>query len=86
MTDSEITVVQDQVLQTKYHSTKIIQTEADNKCRFCKQLYETVEHIIYACSILAKEQYIKRHDGVCAQLHLKIWKEKGVKLYTKPLV
>jgi hypothetical protein len=33
-----------------------------------------------ACPILAKQQYIKRHDKVCAQLHFNIRKELGVKL------
>jgi hypothetical protein len=33
-----------------------------------------------ACPILAKEQYIKRHDRVCSQLHFNICKELGVKL------
>jgi hypothetical protein len=33
-----------------------------------------------ACPILAKEQYIKRHDRVCAQLHFNICKELGVKV------
>jgi hypothetical protein len=33
-----------------------------------------------ACPILAKEQYIKRHDRVCAQLHVNICKELGIKL------
>ena len=31
------------------------------------------------CLILAKEQYTKRHDSVCAQLHFNICKEIGVK-------
>jgi len=42
-----------------------------------------VEHIIAACPILAKEQYIKRHDRVCAQLHFNICKEIRVKLSNK---
>jgi len=33
--------------------------------------------------MLAKEQYIKRHDGVCAQLHFNICKETGVQLDKK---
>jgi hypothetical protein len=33
-----------------------------------------------ACPILAKEQYIKRHDRECAQLHFNICKELGIKL------
>ena len=32
---------------------------------------------------LAKEQYIKRHDRVCAQLHFNICKETGVQLDKK---
>ena len=45
-TACEITAVQVQVLQTKYHATKILQTETDSKYRMCKQFDETVEHII----------------------------------------
>ena len=33
-----------------------------------------------ACQILAKEQYIMRHDRVCGQLSFNICKEIGVKL------
>jgi len=33
-----------------------------------------------ACTILAKEQYVKRHDSVCAQVH---FKETGVQLDKK---
>ena len=35
-TVSDITVAQDWALQTKYHATKILQTETDSKCRLCK--------------------------------------------------
>jgi hypothetical protein len=62
-------------LQTEYHTTKILQTETD-----CKQFDETVEHIISACQILGEEQYIKRHDRVCAELSFTICKEIGIKL------
>ena len=41
---------------------------------------ETVEHVISACLLLAKEQHIKRHDRVCAELHCNTCKEVGVKL------
>jgi hypothetical protein len=58
----------------------MLQREADGKCRLCQQFDETVEHTILACSILAKEQYIQRHDSVCGQLHINICKETGVKL------
>jgi hypothetical protein len=73
-TESEIIAAQDQALQTKYLATKILQTERDNKCRLCKQFDETVEHIISACPVLAKEQCMKRRDRVCAVLYFQIRK------------
>ena len=74
---------QNQVLETKYYATKILNTETDSKCRLCQQFDETIDHIISACPILAKEQYIKKHDRVCAQLHFNIRKKAGVKLDKK---
>jgi len=72
-TESEIIAPQDQALPIKLLGNKILQTETDS----CKQLDERVKHNIPAGTIVAKEQYtsIKRHDGVCAQIHLNIcWK------------
>jgi hypothetical protein len=78
ITESEIVGAQDQAIQTKYYATKILNTETDSKCRLCQQFDKTVDHIISACPILAKEQYIKRHARVNAQLHFNICKETGV--------
>jgi phospholipid N-methyltransferase len=74
---------QDQALHKKYYATKILNTKTDSKCRLCQQFDETIDHIISACPILAKEQYIKRNDRVSAQLHFNIWKETGVQLDKK---
>jgi hypothetical protein len=74
---------QDQALHTKYYITKILNTERDSKCRLCQQFDETIDHIISACPILAKKQYIKRHDRVSAQRHFNICKETGVQLDKK---
>ena len=81
--ESEIIAAQDQTLKTKYHATKILWTEADSKCRHSKQFAERVEHIISACPLLAKEQYMQRYDRVCAQLYFNIIKETGIKLNNK---
>jgi hypothetical protein len=62
--ESEIVAAQNQAIQTKYYATKILNTETDSKYRLCQQFDETIDHIISACPILAKEQYIKRHDRV----------------------
>jgi hypothetical protein len=82
-TESEIVAAQDQALQTKYYMTKILNKETDSKLRLCHQFDETIDHFISACPILAKEQYIKRHNRVGAQLHFNICKETGVQLDKK---
>jgi len=82
-TDSEIVAAQEQAIQTKYYATKILNTETDSKCRLCQQFDETLDHIISACPILAKEQYIKRHERVSAQLRFNICGETGVQLDKK---
>jgi len=74
---------QDQALQTKYYATKILNRETDSKCRLSQQFEETIDHIISACPILGKEQYTRRHDTVCAQLHFSIHKKTGVQLDKK---
>jgi len=79
-TESEIVAAQDQALQTKYYATKVLSTETDSKCRLCQKFDETIDHIISACPILAKEQYIKGQDRVSARLHFNICKETGVQL------
>jgi len=55
-------------------------TTINGKCRHCYQFDETVEQLVSASPLLAKEQYIKRRDRVCAQLHCSICKDRGVKL------
>ena len=42
-----------------------------------------MEHHIAARQILTKEQYIHRHNSVCARLHFNIRKEIEVKLDNK---
>jgi len=54
-TESEIVAAQDQALQTKYVK-KILNTETDSKCRLRQQFDETINHIISACPIPAKEE------------------------------
>jgi protoporphyrinogen oxidase len=77
-TESEIVAAQEQVLHMKYYVSKILNTETNSKCRLCQQFDETIDHIISACPILAKEQFIKQHDRLSAQLHFNICKETGV--------
>jgi hypothetical protein len=82
-TESEIVAAQEQAIQTKYYATKILNTETDSKYRLCQQFDETVEHIISACPVLAKEQYIKRHDRVCVHNYTSTYVRKERFNWTK---
>jgi hypothetical protein len=75
-TESDKIAAQDQALQTRCHMTKILLTETDSKCRLC-QFNENSTHHISMPNIALQEQYVKRHDRVCTQLHFDIYKEMG---------
>jgi len=62
---------------------KVLNTERGSKCRLRQQFDETIDRIISACPVLAKEEYIKRHDRVSAQLYFNICKETCVQLDKK---
>jgi len=57
-----------------------LQTRTQSKYRLCQQFDETIDCIISAFSVLAKELYIHRNDTVYAQLHFTICKEIPVGL------
>jgi len=72
-----VRAAQDQALQTHYRATKILQTQTAH-ADYANN--GTLDHTISAWPILAKEQYIKRHDRVCAQLQFNVYKEIRIKL------
>jgi ribonuclease HIII len=82
----ETIAAQDQALQTKSHATKILQTETHSKRTLCQKFDEMIEHIIAACPILAKEQYVKRQDRLRAHLHFKHTQGNGSKIRQGTLV
>jgi hypothetical protein len=64
-TEPTIVAAQDQAINTNYFRKKILKQLTDNKCRLCKEHEETIDHLISGCPILAKNEYIIRHDRVC---------------------
>jgi hypothetical protein len=44
----------------------------------CKEYEETIDHLTSGCPILANNEYIVRHDGVCTHLHYSILKTLGI--------
>jgi len=73
-TESTIVAAQDQAISTSYFKNKILKEETESKCRLCKQHEETIDHLASGCPILAKNEYLMRHDKVCTHLHYSICK------------
>ena len=68
---------QDQAISTNYFKKKILKEETESKCRLYKQHEETIDHLTLACPILAKNEYLMRHDKVCTHLHYSMCKALG---------
>ena len=68
-TESAIMAAQDQEISRNYFKAKILKEEIESKCRLCKQHEETIDHLTSGCPILAKNEYLMRHDKVCTHLH-----------------
>ena len=47
----------------------IDKSQADPKCRICKQGNETISHIVSACPKLAQKEYKRRRDNVARAIH-----------------
>ena len=73
---------QDQTISTNYFKNKILKEEIESKCRLCKQ-HETIDHLTLGCPILAKNEYLMRHDKVCTHLHYSICKALGIETTDK---
>jgi len=46
----------------------------------CSQHEETVENIVSECEVLAKTEYVSRHNNATAYLHLRICKDHDIKI------
>jgi hypothetical protein len=44
----------------------------------CNEYEETIDHLTSGCPILAKNEYVIRHDEVCTYLHYSICKTIGI--------
>jgi len=82
-TESTIVAAQDQAISTNYFKSKILKEEIESKCRLCKQYEETIDHLTSGCPILAKNEYLMRHDKVCTHLRYSICKALGIETTNK---
>jgi hypothetical protein len=77
-TESTIVAAQDQAISANYFKTKILKEEVGSNCRLCKQHEETADHLTSGRPILAKNEYLMRHDKVGGHLHYSICKAVGI--------
>ncbi|CAH3014406.1 unnamed protein product, partial [Porites evermanni] len=49
----------------------------------CSQHEETVDHIVSGCEVLAKTEYISRHNNAAAYLHWSICKDHDIEIADK---
>ena len=63
-TESKIVADQDQTISTNVFKNKILKEEIESKCKLCKQHEETIDHLTSGCPILAKNEYLMRHDSL----------------------
>lgn len=68
-TESLIVAAQDQTLRTRSYEKRILKTGSNGMCRLCKEYEETIAHIVSGCPVLARKEYIARHDKIAASLH-----------------
>ena len=82
-TEATMIAIQDQAIATNYYRKRILKEDIDEKCRLCGMQSETIYHLSSGCSILAKKEYITRHDKICSRLHYNVCKEFGITTKSK---
>jgi hypothetical protein len=72
-TEGFIFAIQDRVINTRNYKKHIcgLQSIID-KCRICGTEGETSEHIISSCTVLAQNEYKKRHDIFAKIIHMNL--------------
>jgi len=68
----------DQADSINYFKKKILKEEFESKCRLCKEYEDAVDYLTSGCPILAKNEYIIRHDKVCTYIHCSMFKKLGI--------
>lgn len=55
----------------------------NDKCRYCHEQQETIDHLVSGCSTLAKSEYITRHNKVAQYLHWHICRHYNIQVTEK---
>jgi hypothetical protein len=57
---------------------KIMKEEIESRCRLRKEYEETIDYLTSGCPILAKNEYVIRHDRICTHLYYSICKTLSI--------
>ena len=68
-TEGLLVAAQDQAINTRNYQKVICGQQVESKCRMCSQHEETVDHIVSGCEVLAKTEYISRHNEAAVYRH-----------------
>ena len=82
-TEGLLIAAQDQALYTRNYQKHIVGKEIDSRCRMCYKQSETIDHITSGCEVLAKSDYIERHNKAAAYVHWNICNDLGIKTSDK---
>ena len=64
-----ICAMQELAIFTKWHECHILKTAKSDRCRICEKEPETTFHLLAGCDVLAKKQYLDRHNNVARYVH-----------------
>jgi len=63
--------------------TNVLNEETDSKCQLYNEHGEAIDHLTIGCPIVANNEYLMRHDKVCAHLHCSICRTLGNEMRDK---
>jgi hypothetical protein len=85
-TESSIVAAQEQAINKTILRIKFLKEKTDSKFRTYRQHEEAIDHLISWCHIVANNEYLMRHDKICAHVYYSICKALGIEtsdiLYT----
>jgi hypothetical protein len=82
-TESAVVAAQDQAISTYYFKNKTFKEEIYSKDRLCKEHEESIDHLTSGCLILARNEYLMRHDKAFAHSHYSICKALDIETTDK---
>ena len=82
-TEGLLVAAQDQAINTRNYQKVICGQQVESKCRMCSQHEETVDRIVSGCEVLAKTEYISRHNNAAAYLHWSVCKDHDIEITDK---